>query len=551
MINARSERLLWVAIVSVVLTPLIISLGHGITDVLRSPVIWHESDNAGIEINTISACRGHQLLGVGSRFEWNHPGPIYFYLMAPIYVLAGKNASALSLAATIIALVFVIATLIAARRGTEWSSGTLAYCVGILLAVYLWTIPVDSIWNPHVLYVPFVLFLLLCGLLSIGRTWVLPGIVFVGSFLIQTHLGTAPCVMALAMISLTTCFSKGLRSRLGFTTITQGSSKIWLFVSLIILALAWFPPIMEELTHSPGNLTKLFHFFARRQDHHRLLEAFTSFSIQFSWLGLLFPDHAGSGMSRRWLEVISVVVAVFQLISLILVYRINVSKGQYFNASIAAITGIGSLFAVLSIVTIKGPIYGYLVGWMSGLGLTAYAVILSAVIDGLIRHARVFRRDMDWQRIATSAGIFLILGSIAVTLWGLSDLPGRMVGEFAPRCSSAEERRVKELSECLLSYLDAEKISRPLIRWDHNRWPTAIGVILQLAKSNKPFGQEGLFGDDYAVNGKQDAVIVIKGHVETVKSGYKLICSHAMPLNPKHDEFYGDTFIYRFDTTKK
>lgn len=67
MINARSERLLWVAIVSVVLTPLIISLGHGITDVLRSPVIWHESDNAGIEINTISACRGHQLLGVSDQ----------------------------------------------------------------------------------------------------------------------------------------------------------------------------------------------------------------------------------------------------------------------------------------------------------------------------------------------------------------------------------------------------------------------------------------------------------------------------------------------------
>ncbi|MGC8658417.1 MAG: hypothetical protein ACP5U1_05025 [Desulfomonilaceae bacterium] len=544
MINKRQEKLLWVAVISVVLVPLIIPLGHVLVDILKSPTIWHESDNAGIELNTISALHGHQLLGVGSRFEWNHPGPIYFYLMAPAYALSGRNASGLSTAATIIALLATIGTLIVARVGCKDSSQTLACLSGILLAFYLWLIPLNSVWNPHVLYVPFVLFLLLCSLLCMGKTWALPGTVFVGSFLIQTHVGTAPCVLALFGGCLIVCFTRGLRTRLGFTCVVEGNSKFWLLFSLVILILVWFAPVLEELTHSPGNLTKLYHFFARRQDNHNLLEAVAAFSFQISWLGLLFPDDTGGLMSGRELQVISIAVAATQFVSLVFVYRINILKRQYLNAAIAGTTFIGSFLGIVSIITIKGPIYGYLISWMSGFGLTAYAVTLSALVDGFIGYARNFYHEAVGSRFSAGVAIILIVGCVSTVLRGLSDLPQRLAAPFEPRCSSAEERKIKELSECLLSYIAKQKIARPLILWDHDRWPTGIGVILQLAKSKRAFGQEGLFGDDYAVNGKEDAVIVIKGHVETVKSGYKLICSHAMPIKPNHDQFYGDSFIY-------
>src|SRR5258706_2457511 len=42
-------------------------------------------DLALIESYTIDASGGKLLVGAYSRFGWNHPGPAYFYLLAPFY----------------------------------------------------------------------------------------------------------------------------------------------------------------------------------------------------------------------------------------------------------------------------------------------------------------------------------------------------------------------------------------------------------------------------------------------------------------------------------
>ena len=41
------------------------------------------SDTAVIESYTLQASQGRLLLGPYSRFAWHHPGPFYFFLMAP------------------------------------------------------------------------------------------------------------------------------------------------------------------------------------------------------------------------------------------------------------------------------------------------------------------------------------------------------------------------------------------------------------------------------------------------------------------------------------
>src|SRR5262245_51434852 len=60
------------------------------------------SDIAVIESYTLLASQGDLLLGPYSRFQWHHPGPLYFFAMAPFYALsdwrtAGLNAGALGL----------------------------------------------------------------------------------------------------------------------------------------------------------------------------------------------------------------------------------------------------------------------------------------------------------------------------------------------------------------------------------------------------------------------------------------------------------------------
>ena len=60
-----------------------------------TPPITTDSDFAVTELYTDLATRGRLLVGPYSRFGWNHPGPFYFYLQAPLYALGGHKAASL------------------------------------------------------------------------------------------------------------------------------------------------------------------------------------------------------------------------------------------------------------------------------------------------------------------------------------------------------------------------------------------------------------------------------------------------------------------------
>jgi hypothetical protein len=47
-------------------------------------------DLATLEVRTLNALEGRQLLGPYSRYPWSHPGPVYFYLLAPVYAVLGR-----------------------------------------------------------------------------------------------------------------------------------------------------------------------------------------------------------------------------------------------------------------------------------------------------------------------------------------------------------------------------------------------------------------------------------------------------------------------------
>ena len=45
----------------------------------------------------------HELLyGLYSRNDWSHPGPVYFYLLAPLYRLTGNASIAMNIGALLI-----------------------------------------------------------------------------------------------------------------------------------------------------------------------------------------------------------------------------------------------------------------------------------------------------------------------------------------------------------------------------------------------------------------------------------------------------------------
>src|SRR5580765_82341 len=83
-----------------------------------TPIVT-DADIAVNELYVELATKGQLLVGPYSRFGWHHPGPLYFYVVAPFYALAGHQAAAMyavALAFNLAALV-VIAWVLARETG--------------------------------------------------------------------------------------------------------------------------------------------------------------------------------------------------------------------------------------------------------------------------------------------------------------------------------------------------------------------------------------------------------------------------------------------------
>src|SRR6185436_4168126 len=96
------------------------------------------SDGAILEISTIEALKGRQLLGPYSRFGWNHPGPLYFYLQAPWYLASGSHTAGMQAGALAINLVAIgVVALVCARRLRPAMGASIA----LMMAVYVIRVP--------------------------------------------------------------------------------------------------------------------------------------------------------------------------------------------------------------------------------------------------------------------------------------------------------------------------------------------------------------------------------------------------------------------------
>src|SRR5262249_30547864 len=107
------------------------------------------SDTAVIESFTRLAVDGNLQLGPYSRFQWHHPGPLYFYAMAPMYFFSGGKTTGLNAAALVLNLAgLAIALWLIARHATQ----ILGVALALSVLLFVWRVPelLVSPWNPHV-----------------------------------------------------------------------------------------------------------------------------------------------------------------------------------------------------------------------------------------------------------------------------------------------------------------------------------------------------------------------------------------------------------------
>jgi hypothetical protein len=266
--DAGGHRWVVVAAGMGVVVPLVMAVA-----VLHDPRWVPMFDNAMIEMR-VRDVGGSQtpLLGLGGRLRGfgvtgSHPGPLSFYALAPVYRVAGAGGWALLVAAAVASSVAAgLAVWLGHRRGGWPMAVVVGLVSGLLMRSYgAWRL-VDP-WNPHLPLAWWLVYLLAVWSLLCGDVAVLPVAVFAGSYCAQTHIPYVGLVVGLGLLAAGALVRQrrrdrdedgdGVRSR-RWTVWTAGSAGLAL--------LLWLPPVIQQVTHHPGNLAVLLENFRHPYD---------------------------------------------------------------------------------------------------------------------------------------------------------------------------------------------------------------------------------------------------------------------------------------------
>src|SRR5205807_7235768 len=100
-------------------------------------------------------------------------------------------------------------------------------------------------WNPNVTVLPFTLFLFVGGAVAAGRHRLVPLLVAVASFVVQTHIEYAATTAVVGMVALGLMLSPVPRH--GRAEHPARQALPWLAVGLLVVVVLWAPPLIEQI----------------------------------------------------------------------------------------------------------------------------------------------------------------------------------------------------------------------------------------------------------------------------------------------------------------
>ena len=205
-------------------------------------------------------------LGPHSNWRFFHPGPAMFYLLAPLYGLT-REPLALALGALAINTGAAVAAVLTACR---WlGTGAVGITVGLVsLHLASWSPSgVWEHWNPALVPLPFLVTMLLCVSAWTGSWTPLLLASIPASFVVQTHVGAMiPLGMAGIVGVLGLALHRASESRSKAQSVSMdpsvtGEGTPWKIPAVVLIALVvmWTPPMVQQVTASPGegNLARL------------------------------------------------------------------------------------------------------------------------------------------------------------------------------------------------------------------------------------------------------------------------------------------------------
>ena len=461
----------------------------------ETPPIMTDSDLAVGEIYTQLAGETRLLLGPYSRFGWHHPGPLYFYVQAPLYVLSGRRAAALYAGALAINLLALVTIALVVRRENQ---GALPVVVVAACLLFCLRAPrfLASPWTAHVTVLPLLACVALGAAILTGRR-LLPLLVIFGSFVVQTHVGLAPPVAALfaIMLAIVLVERRPPPVRMWSMLLTCG------WIGLLL----WLPTLIDAASHQGGNLAALVRFFARGgQQDHSLTEALIDWS--YGLTGLLrwdfgLPWGAHFVVTNLWWVM---PCAIGELLGVAVIARRELHAGRRFEGYLVMLMVAASVAGLWSLTRVHDDILDHEILWLAALGAMNLAVIVAAA--GRAIRAATAQGPPSHQRAATIGLPLVLLLGAALGADHLQDFTS-----FELR--RVERRQIVDAYEAIREYMRNQHVRRPLIRIDAAVWSQAAGVLLRLRRDRSEVAVADewvpMFTDAFAANGREDAIVIV------------------------------------------
>ena len=347
--------LAFVAVVALVLVPLAVVV------VAVARVSWHPASDVAVEVMRIGEVGGRHtpLVGVHSRYGWDHPGPLLFWTLAPFKWLFGTTGVLVGVV-VLNALAIVSALLLARRRGGM----PLVVLVGVALLTLTWALGPSLLadpWNPWVAVLPFFTFLLLAWDLADGALGALPWLVGVGTFLVQTHVGYTPLVLGLGLAAALLARGAVRHGQAADRAVTTSTARRSVVLALVVGAVLWLPPVLQQLFGAEGNLTAILRFVRHPS------EPAVGWRIAWGIFGteLGFPGAwlAGRELDAFGVRTSSTVPALILLAATVALGAVAWRRGATSAGRLAILAVIATGLGVVSGARVTGLVGSYLVRW--------------------------------------------------------------------------------------------------------------------------------------------------------------------------------------------
>jgi hypothetical protein len=416
---------------------------------------WHPVGDQAIEIMRIrDVGSAHTpLVGQWSRWGWAHPGPLLFFLLAPFFHALGNDGVLLGVA--VLNLAAALAVVLAAARVAP----TAALLAGAVTVVLAHSVGLDLLidpWNPWAAFFPFLLFLVLVWVTASGEARALPALVVVGSLVLQLHASYFALVVGLTAVAAVAPVRAALRRTRDrevasgpgpAATVASGDrtpparARRMLAVAALAGVILWIPPLVQQVSSNPGNLTKIARYATQRAEPSAGWDtAVGTMGTQLRPAGpwVTGDEQSAIGFERHgsaWIAVVTLAVTAG-------LGALAWSRGRRLAGVLALVALLAIGLSLLATARVTGPVLPYVIAfWRPVVALTYLSIAWSVVA---LVERQVVRRGSDAIALLVLAA-FAIVAVIDAPAAPPVDAVSRAVGALGPSTAAALQHRGRYL----------------------------------------------------------------------------------------------------------